>query len=958
VSNRFQPGQRWISVSEPELGLGEVRAVDARTVTVSFRAAKETRQYTAANAPLRRAAFRAGDNIRLASGDRADIVVEAVVERGGVLYYQAGGREVRETALSDTLSFSSPLTRLFATQFDPPRVFDLRLAALRYQHAHRRSTTHGFVGGRIDLLPHQLSIVSEVTGRLTPRVLFADDVGLGKTIEACLVLHRLILTGRTRRVLVAVPESLVHQWLVELLRRFNLWFHIYDEGRCAAVEEAGPGANPFLEHQRILCDVGLLTRNGRRLTQALDAGWDVIVVDEAHHLRWSPDGASPEYAAVEALGRQTPGLLLLTATPEQLGVVGHFARLRLLDPDRFSDLEAFRREAADYRAVARLIGRVADGLPLATPDVENLAQLLAEPATAVRATLDRIANGDAAARRRLIDDLLDRHGTGRVMFRNTRATVGGFPPRVPHLHVLEPSAAGTRTIAALAQEWLADEDLQRRADFRPNYARDPRLDWLAAFLREARDDKVLLICNSPRKALAIDAALETRLTLKSGVFHEGMPLVQRDRSAAWFAEPGGAQLLICSEIGSEGRNFQFAHHLVLFDLPIDPGLLEQRIGRLDRIGQVAPVDIHVPFVPGTPQEIIVRWHHEGLNALAQTRQGGQELLERFDTRVRELAARAGGTRRAAAAEVADLIASVRQACAEVEQKLEDGRDRLLEWNSFRPEVSAPLIDEIRRQDADTSLESFMLAVFDHYFIEVEELAPRTYRLGSAGVLNDTFPGLTASGLTLTADRRRALAREDLQFLTWDHPLVTGAMDRLLGSEHGNCTFARWVDGAASGLYVDAVYVLECIAPPFFHADRFLPPTPIRAVVDHRGRDAAGAMPADALFPALGSGQGRVLLSRPDVRDVLLPRLIERGRALAESAALEVVARARRAMRDRLSLETSRLRHLQRVNRSVREEEIEALTRHQAALEQFIGAARLRLDALRIVHRGPEPRITG
>jgi len=319
-----------------------------------------------------------------------------------------------------------------------------------------------------------------------------------------------------------------------------------------------------------------------------------------------------------------------------------------------------------------------------------------------------------------------------------------------------------------------------------------------AFLGGLRHDKVLLICSSPKKALAIEAALRSRVSLKCGAFHEGMPLVQRDRSAAWFAEPDGAQLLICSEIGSEGRNFQFAHHLVLFDLPLDPALLEQRIGRLDRIGQVAPVEIHVPFVPGSPQELFVRWHHEGLNTIAQTLQGGQELLERFRASLQELGVRACQKRQARAeiatemaAEMAPLMMSVREACAEVERELEHGRDRLLEWNSFRPEISAPLLEEISRLDGDPALESFMLAVFDLYFIEVEELAPRTFRLGSAGVLRDTFPGLTASGLTITADRARALAREDLQFLTWDHPLVTGAMDRLLGSESGNCSFARW-----------------------------------------------------------------------------------------------------------------------------------------------------------------------
>src|SRR4029434_4691478 len=108
----------------------------------------------------------------------------------------------------------------------PSSVFDLRYRALQLQYERRRSPVRGFVGGRIGLIPHQLFIASEVTSRQNPRVLLADEVGLGKTIESCLILHRLLLTGRVQRVLILVPESLVHQWFVELLRRFNLWFSI------------------------------------------------------------------------------------------------------------------------------------------------------------------------------------------------------------------------------------------------------------------------------------------------------------------------------------------------------------------------------------------------------------------------------------------------------------------------------------------------------------------------------------------------------------------------------------------------------------------------------------------------------------------------------------------------------------------------------------------------------------
>src|SRR5690606_21771239 len=136
---------------------------------------------------------------------------------------------------------------------------------------------------------------------------------------------------------------------------------------------------------------------------------------------------------------------------------------------------------------------------------------------------------------------------------------------------------------------------------------------------------------------ALEAAIKERFNLNLALFHEGLPLVQRDRQAAWFAEPDGAQLLICSEIGSEGRNFQFAHHLVLFDLPLNPGLIEQRIGRLDRIGQTQTIRIHVPYVTGSSEEGVVEWYHRGLDAFETSLHGGNDYQEKFKERLLQLA---------------------------------------------------------------------------------------------------------------------------------------------------------------------------------------------------------------------------------------------------------------------------------------------------------------------------------
>ena len=333
---KFTIGQRWISETEPELGLGIVEEVSRHQVRLAFPASAEARLYAPTNAPIKRVEFRAGDTIHSQGGQT--IVIEEVNVEEGIITYLAGAIQITEMDLADTISFSKPEDRLIRGQIDQSSAFNLRYEAIaRLAHA-KQSDVAGFVGGRIDLIPHQLYIASEVTNRYMPRVLLADEVGLGKTIEACLILHRLHLTGRAERILIVLPESLVHQWLIELLRRFNLWFTLVDAAHCESATSVDAATNPFNAEQLVICSIKTLLEHPRWADCALSAKWDMLVVDEAHHLEWTPEVVSPEYQLVEGLTKRSRGLLLLTATPEQLGAEGHFARLRLLDPERYPDL--------------------------------------------------------------------------------------------------------------------------------------------------------------------------------------------------------------------------------------------------------------------------------------------------------------------------------------------------------------------------------------------------------------------------------------------------------------------------------------------------------------------------------------------------------------------------------------------------------------------------------------------
>src|ERR1700722_18975767 len=331
----YVPGQRWISNAEPELGLGTVLRVEGRTVQLAFPATGVVRQYSMLTAPLTRSEFRPGERVS-ANGD--SFVIEKIESHDGLLHYVVNGRTIAEGELDDVQNVSKADARLIAGRVDSAEQFEFRLETLSRRAESRKSHAFGLMSSRIDLIPHQLRVAEIAASRRPPRVLLADEVGLGKTIEAGMILARLLASGRVSRALILLPETLVYQWFVELLRRFNLSFAIFDEERCESIETTGDGRNPFDDEQLVICDLAFLRDSAKRRDQALATNWDLLIVDEAHHLAWSPDVVSPDYALVDRLAEKTPGLILLTATPEQLGRTGHFARLRLLDPSRYNDL--------------------------------------------------------------------------------------------------------------------------------------------------------------------------------------------------------------------------------------------------------------------------------------------------------------------------------------------------------------------------------------------------------------------------------------------------------------------------------------------------------------------------------------------------------------------------------------------------------------------------------------------
>lgn len=948
MAQQYQPGQRWISDSEAELGLGTILAQDGRLLTVLYPATGDTRQYSLRNAPLTRVRFAPGDQITHFEGWK--LTVREVEDIDGLMVYhgldgQNQPRTLPETQLSNFIQFRLASDRLFAGQIDPLAWFSLRYNTLQHTSKQMQSALWGLGGCRAQPIAHQFHIAREVADRSAPRVLLADEVGLGKTIEAGLVIHRQLLTGRASRVLILVPENLQHQWLVEMRRRFNLQVALFDAERFIESD----ASNPFDDAQLALVALEWLVEDEKAQDALFAAGWDLMVVDEAHHLVWHEDQVSAEYALVEQLAQVIPGVLLLTATPEQLGQDSHFARLRLLDPNRFHDLAAFRAESDHYRPVAEAVQELLDEGRLSPKAHATIQGFLGAEGEALLAA---VSDGDTQASARLIRELLDRHGTGRVLFRNTRAAVQGFPERQLHPYPVAMPEQYRELPPGEKAELYPEVAFQAQGDSTDDerwWRFDPRVDWLIDTLKMLKRTKVLVICAHAETAMDLEDALRVRSGIPASVFHEGMSILERDRAAAYFAdEEFGAQVLICSEIGSEGRNFQFSHHLVMFDLPAHPDLLEQRIGRLDRIGQKHTIQLHVPYLQSSPQERLFQWYHEALNAFLNTCPTGNALQHQFGPRLLPLLE--GGDSKA----WDSLVADARHERERLEAELHTGRDRLLELNSGGAGEGEALVEAILEQDDQFALPIYMETLFDAFGIDSEDHSENALILKpSEKMLDASFPLGDDEGVTITYDRAQALSREDMQFLTWEHPMVQGGMDLVLSGSMGNTAVALIKNKALKPgtVLLELLFVSEVVAPRSLQLGRYLPPAALRCLLDANGNDLASRVAFETLNDQLESvpraSANKFVQAQ---RDVLAKR-ISGGEEKILPTHVERVAEAQRRLAAEADEELARLLALQAVNPSVRDSEIDALRKQREEGLAMLEKAALRLEAIRVLVAG-------
>jgi len=296
----------------------------------------------------------------------------------------------------------------------------------------------------------------------------------------------------------------------------------------------------------------------------------------------------------------------------------------------------------------------------------------------------------------------------------------------------------------------------------------------------------------------------------------------------------------------------------------------------------------------------------------------------------------------------DLITFSRKQMQEVKKKLMSGQEKLLALNSYRIKDSQKMIDRIEAVDDDPSFEKFVLKLLDHLGVGIEDMGERSYLLTVSHLKTDLAADIPDEGLPVTFDRDHALSREEVRFISMDHPLVRSALDVMLAGESGNASFGVWEGSGEKGVYLEAYYVAEVIAPRSLNVDRFLSAKPVRVAVDHNLADASENTGLRKV--RLREGNLRKLLGNEMLKTKLMPAMMAKCEKLAETKMAIIAEEGVARMQEKMGAELSRLEDLAEINTAVSSKEINKLKSQITDLETAINSARVRLDGLKLVWR--------
>lgn len=805
------------------------------------------------------------DRVRTVNGRMG--LVERVAGRQVDVIFPEGP----ETLDVDDLSLvpATPADALLGGHVGDATAYGLRLQSLFLRHAYRFDPRSGLSNARIEPNLHQIYIAHLVTNKLQPRMILADEVGLGKTIEAGLILKELRARGVVERVLIITPASLQYQWQTELRSKFNEDFEVINADAAKYLSRGGT-QNPFLARNNVICSLPFAANDRTKPPRPdliIEADWDLVIFDEAHRVRrWRPGGSkvstTKAYDLADELKELVEGFLLLSATPMQLDPYELYSLIELVEPGLYGDFRSYDQRRKMLPRLNELMRALRTWGSLST---DEQRRVVAEHGALLKSaggesSVDALA--DARTRTRVMDALVEQHPLGGVMVRNRKSVLGNSAGRKAMRISVELSdeerdlyvdiAAYLRDeydaamsaknnplgfLMVIYQKMLASssyaihQSLKRRVDklkrnkftsgagkksaplpafeelrdeLEPSSIVDAMseveslfvtkgvefeielIEGLVARLAKVEDSKAAELLgaldriferNPNEKVVIFTQFKDTQDYLRRqiepdyrvAIFNGSISAEEKEEAVRRFRN--SAQVLISTEAGGEGRNLQFAHILVNYDLPWNPMKVEQRIGRLDRIGQKKKVFIYNLACEGTIEERVLNVLEHRINLFVESVGSLDPILGEIETEFEKLVM----------TQLDRFDEEFEELDEDLEQRMREARERekiladfVLDRASFRKDRVNELLGEAplaSHKDLATFIHDALTYYGGSLMPHVEgghavTLSPKlaTRLRTSASVHRGVFEPL------------EALAHEDLDFFAMGHRLIDAIVE--------------------------------------------------------------------------------------------------------------------------------------------------------------------------------------
>ncbi|OUJ18305.1 Superfamily II DNA/RNA helicase SNF2 family [Methanonatronarchaeum thermophilum] len=786
-----------------------------------------------------------GDRVKFAGGKGEVTKIEERPNGNHLLHVYTDEGQLRKlpSGLPHIEKMDSVVDRLKACEVDSPVHCDLRERATRLDLAYRYDRFLSLTSNRIEIEPYQVKAAYEILNSYDKRYLIGDEVGLGKTIEAGIVIEELIARGRADRVLIVAPAPLTFQWQKELREKFNRNFVIYDRQHVETCRRSHPTKNVWEQENFIITSIDFLKQTNddpdsdilsvRDELENLEPGWDIAIFDEAHHLtaRRGSDQSierTQRYKAAEIVARNSDSLLLLTGTPHKGKQDQFYFLIKLLDPYRFSHESEITPEKLDDLMIRRL-----------KEDMYETDGTRMFPDKNIEAIPVRMSE----AEKQLYKDVTEYTREYYNLAKQEDKNVAGFTMviyqkrAVSSIHAIKKSLENR--IEAIQSDSITEDLPKNTKELLRKYATNPEtltdsertqvekaletvtfkwdknqmqkeLEQVKKLLKQAqnieKDSKEQLLRkiidrilyeDPEEKILIFTDYTDTLKYLRDQVLQDhdvaevygDLNQQQRIKEMKKFEEE--ANIMLATDAAQEGLNLQFAHIMINYDLPWNPIRIDQRMGRLHRYGQTNTVEIRNLFYKDTRENEILKLLLDKIDQiesdLGMSSDVMGQILDEVDLEKTIMTAIAEDK------PTKEVIADIEKTMKEQKDALETVEKNFLIRDHFDlSNEDEELLEVIERSQTEEvteeDIEKLVRNFFNEFNGEIKGTRPGPsrstgdiYQLKTPNIISGQQIKQKYPKATFTKDI--AMKKDDIEFIAIDHPIVKSIIDLSTKSDH-------------------------------------------------------------------------------------------------------------------------------------------------------------------------------